>query len=76
MLFKGVKLSVKGGRFQGRKLELQPRKGRSTCSKAAGVEVRGRETTREEQIRERCSSKNPEHLVTLNMKHEDEGSGG
>lgn len=32
-------------------------------------------TTREEQIWERCSSKNPEHLVTFNMKHEDEGSG-
>ena len=33
----------RGDRFQGRKFELQPHKGRWTCSKAAGVEVKGSE---------------------------------
>lgn len=42
MLYQGVNLAVKGGdTFQGRKVELQPHKGRSICSKAAGVEVKG-----------------------------------
>lgn len=42
MLYQVVNLAVKwGDAFQGRKFELQPHKGRSICSKAAGVEVKG-----------------------------------
>lgn len=41
-------------------------------SKTAGVEVKG-DGNREEQIWEKYLSKNPEHLIIFNMKHEDGG---